>query len=126
MLQSLQYFRSSIFYAVTWPEFKKKQFYLGEFETFKHIIIERRGFRGDSDEKMRRMWLGLDIVVAGLPPLVSHIIKLSTNINNFYLIVAGPFPSHLFKSKSVQNSLIFFCISGLYLFAYPACIYFYP
>ena len=36
------------------------------------VIVERReeGFRGGSDEKMRRMWLGLEIVVAGLPPLV--------------------------------------------------------
>ena len=28
-----------------------------------------RGFRGGSDKKMRRMWLGLGIVVVGLPPL---------------------------------------------------------
>ena len=30
------------------------------------MIIKGRGFRGGSDEKMRRMWLGLEIVVAGL------------------------------------------------------------
>ena len=36
---------------------------------FKKIILEGRGFRGGSDEKMRRMWLGLEIVVGGLPPL---------------------------------------------------------
>ena len=36
------------------------------------VIVERRekGFRGGSDEKMRRMWLGLEIIVSGLPPLV--------------------------------------------------------
>ena len=34
------------------------------------MILEGRGFRGGSDEKMLRMWLGLEIVVAGLPPLV--------------------------------------------------------
>ena len=28
-----------------------------------------RNNRGDSDEKMRKMWLGLESVVAGLPPL---------------------------------------------------------
>ena len=33
-------------------------------------IIEGRGFRGGSDEKMRRMWLRKEIVVVGLPPLV--------------------------------------------------------
>ena len=47
----------------------KKLFYLRELETFKYTKIEGRGFRGGSDEKMRRMWLRLEIVVAGLPPL---------------------------------------------------------
>ena len=42
---------------------------LNKIETLRHIIIE--GFRGGSDEKMRRMWLGQEIVVTGLPPLVS-------------------------------------------------------
>jgi len=32
-------------------------------------MFEGQGFRGGSDEKMRRMWLGLEIGVAGLPPL---------------------------------------------------------
>ena len=68
MMQSLQYFSPSIFYALTWPD-KKKQFYLRELETFKHIVIEGREFRDGSDEKMRRIWLGLEIVVAGRPPL---------------------------------------------------------
>ena len=40
--------------------------------TKKHLYQwEEREFRGGSDKKMRRMWLGLDIVVAGLPPTVS-------------------------------------------------------
>ena len=38
-------------------------------ETSKHMILKGPGLRGGSDEKMRRMWLGLEIVVAGLPPL---------------------------------------------------------
>ena len=46
-------------------------FFLNSFilENWKllHLIIEGRGFRGGSDENMRRMWLGLEIVVAGLP-----------------------------------------------------------
>ena len=37
---------------------------------FKKIILKGRGFRGGSDEKMSKMWLGLEIVVADLPPLV--------------------------------------------------------
>ena len=31
--------------------------------------MEGRGFRGGSNEKMRKMWLGLEINVAGFPPL---------------------------------------------------------
>ena len=39
------------------------------FDHYVHIIIlELRGFRGGSDQKMRTMWLGLEIFVAGLPP----------------------------------------------------------
>ena len=30
------------------------------------IMIEGRGFRGGSDEKMMRMWLGRENVVGGL------------------------------------------------------------
>jgi len=35
----------------------------------KKIILKVRGFRGGSDEKMRRKWFGLEIDVVGLPPL---------------------------------------------------------
>ena len=31
--------------------------------------MEGGGFRGGSYDKMRKMWLGLEIVVVGLPPL---------------------------------------------------------
>ena len=34
------------------------------------LIFKGRGLRCGSDEKMRRMWLGIEIVVVGLPPLV--------------------------------------------------------
>jgi len=33
--------------------------------------MEGRGFRGGSNEKMRRMRFGREIVVTGLPPLVT-------------------------------------------------------
>ena len=56
----------------------KKKLYLKELETFYHKISEGRGFRGGSDEKMRRMWLGQEIDVAGLPPLV--------HLSNKYII----------------------------------------
>ena len=46
-----------------------KKIYLPKLETLKHIIIEGPGFRGSSDEKMRRLWLGREIVLVGLPPL---------------------------------------------------------
>ena len=48
----------------------RKLFYFGELNTLKEIIFKGRGLRGGSDEKMRRMWLGLEMFVAGLPPLV--------------------------------------------------------
>ena len=52
-------------------KFVKNSFiYLQELETFKRIIKEGRGFRGGLDEKMRIMWFGREVVVAGLPPLV--------------------------------------------------------
>jgi len=36
---------------------------------FKKKILKGRGFRGGSDEKIRRMWFELEIDVVGLPPL---------------------------------------------------------
>ena len=41
------------------------------------IILEGRGFRGSSEEKMRKMWLGLEIVVADLPLSVRSTIRNS-------------------------------------------------
>ena len=35
---------------------------------------EGQRFRGGLDQKMRRMWLGREVVVAGLPPLAQHIL----------------------------------------------------
>ena len=54
--------------------FKKNSFILENWKL--HIIIEGRGFRGGSDEKMRRMWLGLEIDVVGLPPLIQQSLNL--------------------------------------------------
>ena len=34
-----------------------------------YIILKGRGFRCGSDEKIMRMWFGLEIDVVGLPPL---------------------------------------------------------
>ena len=61
-------------------------FYLGGLDTFKKIILEGRGFRGGSDKKMRRMWLGIEIAVAGLPPLLCS--PLSLKVKNRILIGA--------------------------------------
>ena len=49
--------------------FLKKKVYLEGLDTFKKNILEGQGFRGGSDQKRRRMWLGREIVVPGLPPL---------------------------------------------------------
>ena len=53
----------------------------GRIRHLKKIILKERGFRGGSDEKMRRKWLGREIVVAGLPPLHQVINLLQDLIN---------------------------------------------
>ena len=45
----------------------------------------RRGFRGGSDEKMRRMWLGREIVVAGLPPSLDPLDALQSTRNVVFI-----------------------------------------
>ena len=57
-----------MFYALTWPDFQK--IFLSWIGRIKNIL-KGRVFRGGSGEKMRRMWLGLGIVVVGLPPLLA-------------------------------------------------------
>ena len=61
------------------------------FMDIKKVKLKRRGFRGGSDEKMRRMWLGLEIVVAGLPPLVLQFHEKKSFINFFVLFLADKF-----------------------------------
>ena len=41
--------------------------------------MKGQGFLGWSDEKMRRMWLGLEIDVVGLPPLIHVCTALFTH-----------------------------------------------
>ena len=65
-------------YAPTLPDFPKI-FLFARIGYLKKIIFEGRGFRCGSDEKMRRMWLGLETVVVGLPPLAEHIIQYILN-----------------------------------------------
>ena len=55
-------------YALMWPD-SLKMVLSGK------IILKGRGFRGGSDKKMRRMWLGREIVVVGLPPLIRLFIQ---------------------------------------------------
>ena len=49
-----------IFYALTQTD-KKSFIFIRGLVTLK--IWEGRGYRGSSDEKMRRLWLGLEIIV---------------------------------------------------------------
>ena len=49
----------TMLYSLTWPDWTQKK-----------IFLNGRGFRGGLDEKMRRTWLGLGIVVVGLPPFL--------------------------------------------------------
>ena len=67
--KSLENFILVMFYANV-AIFKKNVFIFKDRTLQKKIISKGRGFRGGSDEKMRRMWFGLEIDVVGLPPLV--------------------------------------------------------
>ena len=86
--------------------------------TFKTQIIEERGFRGGSDEKMK-MWLGREIVVAGLPHLAN-----GTPFDKQFLKVVFKFKlwfftvSYYMKPIFIKISLHcqYFCITKMYLF----------
>ena len=58
----------TIFYVLTWRDFLKTDLSI-RIGLFKQIVMEGREFRGSSDEKMMRLWLGREIFVASLPPL---------------------------------------------------------
>ena len=49
--------------------FLKNVFVFKDHGHLKRIILKGRGFRCGSDEKMMRMWFGLEVDVVGLPPL---------------------------------------------------------
>ena len=68
ILKSLQNFILTMLYSLTWTDFKK--IFLSLRIGHKKIFLNGRGFRGGLDEKMRRTWLGLGIVVVGLPPFL--------------------------------------------------------
>ena len=58
-------------------------------EYLKHITVKERGFRGGMDDKMMRMRLGREIVVAGLPPLSTwpvQLVKDKRTIITLYII----------------------------------------
>ena len=58
-------------YALTWP-YSLKTVLSGRIRRLNKIVLKGREFRGSSDEKMRRMWFGREIVVVGLPPLTEE------------------------------------------------------
>ena len=47
----------TIFYVLTWRDFLKTDLSI-RIGLFKQIVMEGREFRGSSDDKMRRLWLG--------------------------------------------------------------------
>ena len=54
-------------------QFLKKVLYW-RIRHLRKIILYGQGFWGGSDEKTKRMWLGLEIVVAALPPFIESIV----------------------------------------------------
>ena len=84
-----------LFLPIMWPDSLKIVF-SGRIRHFKKIILKGKGFRGGSDEKMRRMWFGLEIDVVGLPPLNMHFIIYVDNFlclrnlkTEFFLTLEG-------------------------------------
>ena len=71
ILKSLQNFSLTMLYALTLPAFQNI-FLFARIGHLKKIVFEGRGFWCGSDENMRRTWLGLGIVVVGLPPLLQR------------------------------------------------------
>ncbi len=51
--------------------------------------MKGRGFRGGSDEKMRTMWLGIEIVVVGLPPLVQPFGQIDKQTSKVYTYISS-------------------------------------
>ena len=68
----------------------------------KKIFLKRWGFRGGSNEKIRRMWLGLGIVVVGIPPLVQvkHICYAFFLCRSLFLYFAD------FQNRRLQSHLL--------------------
>ena len=65
-------YKNSIFHLCpNVARFFKNSLY-GRIRHLKKKVFRGREFRGGSDEKMRKMWLGRDIVVVNLPPLVQY------------------------------------------------------
>ena len=72
MMKSLQYFSISVCYALTWLDLFNITL-SSRIRNFKtHINGRTRMSRWlGSDDKLRRMWLGREIVVSDPPPLCS-------------------------------------------------------
>ena len=117
-------------YALTGP-ILIKLIYLEGLDT-KKVILEGRRFRGVSDEKMRRIWLGLEIVVAGILPFIQlnigiyfEIINQSTCISwGHYIRCALIVRNNTLHSGSNGSNLVleimknkyFLSLSPLYIF----------
>ena len=84
-----------MFYALTSPYFYKKYLF-SRIGHLKKIILKGRGFRCGSDEKMMRMWFGLEIDVVGLPPLLLTLYWLGYFFK-YRLIPRSPPPPPFYK-----------------------------
>ena len=93
-------------YALTWPD-SLKIVLSGRIRHLKKIILKGRGFRGGSDEKMRRMWLGREIVVVSHPALLQLcletliFLKKSIPLNLVILNLAKNIPLLLSSSQII-------------------------
>jgi len=80
----------------------QKIFLSAKVGRLKKTLFEGRGFCGDSGEKIRRTWLGREIVVVSLPPLVQFSVQ-----NSPLLIRVKPRNINQIRQKFKQKKLHF-------------------
>ena len=100
-----------------------KMYLFSRIGHLKKIILKGRGFRCGSDEKMMRMWFGLENDVVGLPPLAQHItnhldiiqyslVEWSSPVYSVYIILQTQLPRH--RTIICSHCNIKICFAFLY------------
>ena len=74
---------------------------------FVKILLVERSSRGGLDELIRRMWLGREIFVVGLPPLMYN---KSNRIVNAFSLHKTTNAKHIHKNSNVCTNINFWIV----------------